>query len=75
MLGYLEEGPGSWLVIASLAGAPRNPGWLHNLAKHPEATVEFGDGRRVPVLAETLHGPDLEEAWRRIATDAPEYAK
>jgi deazaflavin-dependent oxidoreductase (nitroreductase family) len=75
MLGYLEEGPGSWLVIASLAGAARNPGWLHNLAKQPKAIIEFGDSRRVPVRAETLHGHDLEEAWRRIATDAPEYAK
>ena len=75
MLGYLEESGVSWLVIASLAGTARNPAWMHNLAKHPEATIEFGDSRRVDVVAETLHGPQLEEAWRRITADAPEYVK
>ena len=75
LLGYLEEPPDSWLVMASLAGAARNPGWLYNLAKHPDATVEFGDGQRVQIRAETLEGQDLEAAWSRIAVEAPEYAK
>ena len=60
LLGYITEMPDSWLVIASLAGAARNPGWLHNLAHDPQATIEFGDGRRVEVRAETLEGADLE---------------
>ena len=74
VLGYLEEGAGSWLVIASTAGAAYHPAWLYNLAKQPEATIEFEDGRRIPVRAETLEGQELEAAWARIATDAPEYA-
>jgi deazaflavin-dependent oxidoreductase (nitroreductase family) len=56
-------------------GAARHPAWLYNLAGQPEATVQFGDGRRVDVRAETLDGPELEAAWRTIATDAPEYVK
>jgi deazaflavin-dependent oxidoreductase (nitroreductase family) len=75
MLGYIEESADSWLVIASLGGTARNPGWLYNLAATPQATVEFGDGTRVPVTAQTLEGPDLEPAWARIALDAPEYVK
>ena len=74
-LGYLAEGTGSWLVIASMAGAAYHPAWLYNLAKQPEATIEFADGRRVPVRAESLEGHDLEGAWARIANEAPEYAK
>jgi deazaflavin-dependent oxidoreductase (nitroreductase family) len=74
-LGYLEEGPGSWLVIASMAGAAYHPAWLYNLASQPEATIEFADGRQVPVRAESLDGNDLEGAWARIAEEAPEYAK
>jgi deazaflavin-dependent oxidoreductase (nitroreductase family) len=73
-LGFLEEEPGSWLVIASAAGASWHPGWVHNLAKQPEATIEFEDGRRVPVRAESLDGPELAAAWARIADEAPEYA-
>jgi len=75
ILGFLEDGPSAWLVIASLGGASRQPGWLYNLAKDPHATVEFGGGRVVEIDAETLSGADLAEAWKRIEIDAPEYAK
>ena len=75
VLGYLDEATDSWLVIASVVGAARNPAWLHNLAKEPEATVEFGDGRRLEVQAESLEGDDLARAWERIAVEAPEYVK
>ena len=74
MLGYLDDGPDAWLVIASLAGSARNPAWLHNLAKNPRATVELPDGRR-PVEATTLAGAELEAAWRKVDEHAPEYSK
>src|ERR671917_451046 len=74
-LGYLEDGPDAWLVIASMAGASWHPRWLYNLAKQPDATIEFDDGRRVPVRAETLAAPEVEAAWERIEKDAPEYAQ
>jgi len=75
ILGYLEDGPMAWLVVASLAGASRHPGWLHNLAKDPWATIEFYGGKRVEVEAETLHGPDRDAAWLRLEEEAPEYPK
>ncbi len=59
----------------SVGGAARHPAWLYNLARQPEATLEFEGGRRVPVRAETLEGPQLEDAWARIAKDAPVYNK
>ena len=75
MLGYVDESPTSWLVVASLAGAARHPSWLHNLAARPEATAEFGDGRRIAVRAETPEGPELDAAWQLIGAEAPEYVK
>ncbi len=75
VLGYIEEATDSWFVIASAVGSSRHPAWLHNLAQQPEATVEFGDGRRVDVRAETLQGADLDHAWEQIAIEAPEYVK
>ena len=75
VVGYLEDGPGAWLITASLAGTARNPAWLYNLGRNPSATIEFGDGRRVRVEATTLDGPELAAAWRRLAVEAPEYAK
>ena len=73
VLGYLEEGPDSWLVIAALAGAARHPSWLHNLAKQPDTTIEFEGGERIDVRAETLEREQLAAAWTRIAVDAPEF--
>ena len=75
VLGYIEDGPEAWLVIASAIGAARHPAWLHNLAAHPQGTVELGDGTRIGVEASTLEGAELERAWERIAVDAPEYVR
>jgi deazaflavin-dependent oxidoreductase (nitroreductase family) len=73
VLGYVDEGDGSWLVMASAAGAAWHPAWVYNLARQPEATIEFDDGQRVPVRAELLEGQQLDDAWTRIGREAPEY--
>lgn len=75
MLGFLDDGPDAWLVIASLAGSARNPAWLYNLAKDPNATVELPGGRRVAVAATSVTGADLAAAWQRVEREAPEYVK
>jgi deazaflavin-dependent oxidoreductase (nitroreductase family) len=72
VLGYLEDGPDTWLVIGSLGGAPRNPAWVYNLDANA-ATIVLADGTRVPVSAARLTGEDLDRAWERIADEAPEY--
>jgi deazaflavin-dependent oxidoreductase (nitroreductase family) len=75
ILGYLEEWADAWLVVASLAGAARQPGWLYNLARQPQATVEFYGGRRVEIEARTLSGAERDAAWQRLGEEAPEYVK
>jgi deazaflavin-dependent oxidoreductase (nitroreductase family) len=65
----------SWLIVASAAGAPKNPAWYYNIAAHPDKiTIEMA-GRRIPVTAEQLHGPEREETWQRIATATPQFEK
>ena len=65
----------SWLVVASAAGAPKNPAWYYNIAAHPDKiTIEMA-GRKIPVTAEQLHGPDREEAWQRITTASPRFGQ
>jgi deazaflavin-dependent oxidoreductase (nitroreductase family) len=75
VLGYLEEGPHSWLIIASTSGASWNPSWLYNLAKDPDAAIELSGAARIDVRAETLEGEELTAAWKRIEAVAPAYAK
>lgn len=65
---------GGWLVVASLGGAARHPGWYHNMAAHPDQIwIEVG-GRQLRVTAEQLEGPRREAAWQRITGEQPRYA-
>jgi deazaflavin-dependent oxidoreductase (nitroreductase family) len=72
-LAYFPEDNG-WLIVASFAGAAKNPSWYYNLAAHPEkVSIEFS-GRRESVVAEQLHGAEREAAWRRITAASRRFA-
>ena len=74
-LGWFPGKDGTWLIVASAAGAPKNPAWYYNLAAHPaEVQVEV-DGRKEAVIAEELHGTERDEAWQQITTAAPRFAE
>jgi deazaflavin-dependent oxidoreductase (nitroreductase family) len=73
VLGYLEDGPGAWLIIGSKGGAPTNPAWVYNLATGEPATVVLAHGTRLTVHARRLSGDELDRAWERLAEEAPEF--
>ncbi len=73
-VGWFPGKDGSWLVVASAAGAPRNPAWYHNIAAHPGQVQIEVDGRTIPVTAEQLHGAERDQAWQQIAAAAPRFA-
>jgi deazaflavin-dependent oxidoreductase (nitroreductase family) len=74
-VGWFPGRDGSWLIVASAAGAAGNPAWYYNLAAHPDQVqVEVG-GTTVPVSAEQLHGAERAEAWQQIAATAPRFAQ
>jgi deazaflavin-dependent oxidoreductase (nitroreductase family) len=74
-VGWFPGEDGSWLIVASAAGAAKNPAWYHNIAAHPDKVrIELG-GRTVAVTAEQLHGPERERAWRQITSAAPRFAQ
>jgi deazaflavin-dependent oxidoreductase (nitroreductase family) len=74
-VGWFPGKDGSWLIVASAAGAAKNPDWYHNLAAHPDQVQIEMAGRKVAVTAEQLHGPEREEAWQRIAGASPQFAQ
>ena len=65
---------GSWLIVASAGGAPKNPAWYYNIAAHPDRVQIEMAGRKVAVTAEQLHGAECDEAWRQITAAAPRFA-
>lgn len=72
-LVWFPGGDGSWLIVASAAGAPRNPAWYYNIAAHPDQVeIELG-GRKIPVRAEELHGEERERAWQAITAASARF--
>ena len=73
-VGWFPGQDDSWLIVASAAGAARNPAWYHNLAAHPDQAWIETPGRKVAVTAEQLHGAERDKAWRQITSAAPRFA-
>lgn len=70
---YMREGD-RLLVIASNAGAPKDPDWYHNLVAHPEVTAEVGT-ETFPATAVVLEGEERERLWSRIVEQYPFFAE
>ena len=72
-LGAFQDGDDAWLIVASKGGSKTHPAWLNNMIQHPDDIwLEVGK-RKMKVRAEALTGAAREEAYRRIATAAPQY--
>lgn len=68
------DGDDAWLIVASAAGATKNPAWYHNIAAHPDQVwVEFG-GKQQRVIPAQLQGEERNQAWQRITQAQPRYA-
>ena len=60
------------LIVASAAGAPKNPDWYHNLKAHPRIDVEVGT-ETFPVVAEELPRAERDEKFAEIASANPGF--
>ncbi|MGJ6122898.1 nitroreductase family deazaflavin-dependent oxidoreductase [Mycolicibacterium sp. Y3] len=65
-LSYARDG-GDYLVVASMGGAPRSPGWYHNLKARPEVEINVGT-RRLAATARPIlpDDPDYARLWRLV---------
>lgn len=74
-VGWFPGPDGSWLIVASAAGAAGNPAWYYNIAAHPDEVKIEVDGQTVPVAAEQVHGAERDQAWQQITAAAPRFAQ
>ena len=72
-LGY-QLVDGRLLVIASMAGAERNPPWFNNLVKTSEVLVEK-DGESFSANAIVTAGDDRNYLFQKICESEPTFAK
>lgn len=65
-LVYARDG-NDWLVVASLGGSDRAPGWLHNLRARPRVEVQVGRNRFPAVATVVERGDDgYDRLWRLV---------
>lgn len=67
------EHDGSYAIVASLGGAPKNPVWYHNVKAHPRVEVQDGTASGDYDAREVF---DDEKAlwWERAVAAWPDYA-
>ena len=73
-VSYFRGDNDTWLIVASAAGAARNPAWYHNIAAHPDQIWIDVAGQKMRVSAEQLDGEAREQAWNQIIASQPRYA-
>jgi F420H(2)-dependent quinone reductase len=66
------EHDGSYAVVGSLGGSPKNPVWVYNLRANPDVMLQ--DGTDVHDLrAREVTGAERDEWWNRATYDYPPY--
>jgi deazaflavin-dependent oxidoreductase (nitroreductase family) len=71
-VAYLKDGD-RYVIFASKAGAPTNPGWYHNLKADPNLTIEVGTDT-VGVVAGEATGEERERLYNAQVERAPTFA-
>jgi deazaflavin-dependent oxidoreductase (nitroreductase family) len=72
-LVYLQDDD-RYIVIASMAGAPRNPAWYHNLLANPTASVELAN-ESFDVRARIAEGDARHDLYETVARRFPIYGE
>ncbi|MGE5617495.1 MAG: nitroreductase family deazaflavin-dependent oxidoreductase [Candidatus Woesearchaeota archaeon] len=70
-VAYLQDN-GRYVIFASKAGAPANPGWYHNLKSHPDVTIEVG-AETLDVVAAEVSGDERERLFSAQAQVSPQF--
>ena len=65
---------GVYAVVASMAGADRNPHWYANALAHPGVDLRDGD-QMLSLIAREATGVERSQWWSRACTVFPSYVE
>jgi F420H(2)-dependent quinone reductase len=68
---YLADG-GRFVIVASLAGAPRHPAWFLNLEANPKVELQVRS-RRFSATARRASADEKAQLWPRLTGMYPAY--
>ena len=63
-----------YVIFASKAGAPNNPGWYHNLMADPNTTIEVGTDT-IDVVASEATGDERDRLYSAQVERSPQFAE
>ncbi|MFD8546572.1 nitroreductase family deazaflavin-dependent oxidoreductase [Streptomyces sp. NPDC059649] len=66
------EHEGTYAVVASLGGSPKNPLWYHNVVADPRVELQDGPVRR-DMTAREVTGEEKAVWWGRAVEAFPDY--
>ena len=72
-LAFLRDGD-RYVIIASYAGAPKNPPWYHNLVANPTVRVEVG-GQSFYASAEVVKEPERSALYQKVEAAMPVFSE
>ena len=72
---YFPEDGGSMVVVASAAGAPKNPAWYHNLKANPDTVIHLRGERGRNVHAREATGDEYDHLWSQLLGVYADFAK
>ena len=70
-VAYHQDGE-RLIIVASKGGAPKNPGWYHNLVANPAVTVEFGS-EKFSGRAEVAADKERDRLYEQHAAKFPQF--
>ncbi len=68
------EVKGAYAIVASKGGAPKHPGWYHNLLAQNVVTVQVAD-KVVKAKARVTSGDERATIWKQMAAMYPPYTQ
>lgn len=68
------EHDGTYAVVASLGGAPKNPVWYYNVKAEPHVELRDGSATR-DMVAREVTGDEKATWWERAVAAFPDYAE
>jgi F420H(2)-dependent quinone reductase len=69
---YLKD-DGSFVLVASLGGAPKHPAWYLNLEANPKVELQVGS-QRLSGTARRAGAEEKARLWPRLVEIYPQYA-
>lgn len=69
------EHDGDYALVASVGGAPTNPGWYHNITSDPSALMIQDGPEPFDAVAREVEGDERSIWWDRAVAVYPSYAE